>query len=673
MAIRELNDTPANMRLIHVIFKTHLDVGFTDTAQHVVRNYFEHFIPSALDLADEMRRRRGSERFIWTTGSWLIYEYLLQAKGAEKERMEAAIRRGDIAWHGLPFTTHSELNDPELFRAGLSLSAELDRRFERKTIAAKMTDVPGHTRGIVPLLAEAGIRFLHIGVNQASTPPLVPPVFRWQDPGGAEVMVMYHKGYGSLMLVPGLDEGIFFAHTNDNLGPQKPDEVVRIFQTLSKRFPKAEVRASTLDAFAQALERVRGSLPVFTQEIGDSWIHGGATDPTKMARFRELLRLRSKWLDGGQVKAGDAVYKDFSRPLQLVTEHTWGLDEKTHLADSEHYSQESFQAVRATEKFRRFESSWAEQRGYVDAAVGALGDGPLQVEARAALAAIEPQRPSLDGWARVDPYLPFGSGRFTLGFNDQGAIAYFRDREKKRVWANPDHPLGLFTYQSFSSGDYNRFYEQYVVHKRQTASWSVDDFTKPGIEKAGAKSAAWQPKLERLYIRAGDHDERFLVWLSMPSEPVLKFGAPAEIFVEVLVPFETPELTFDVQWFDKQANRLPEASWFSFSPKTTPHGSWAIEKLGEWISPLDVAYNGNRHLHASGKGARWQSEQAHMTISSLDAAMVAPGEPSLLDFNNRRPRLANGMHFLLHDNLWGTNFPMWFGEDARFRFHVAFE
>ena len=31
-----------------------------------------------------------------------------------------------------------------------------------------MTDVPGHTLGIVPLLAEAGVRFLHLGVNTAS-------------------------------------------------------------------------------------------------------------------------------------------------------------------------------------------------------------------------------------------------------------------------------------------------------------------------------------------------------------------------------------------------------------------------------------------------------------------------------------------------------------------------
>ena len=40
---------------------------------------------------------------------------------------------------------------PAVFRAGLSYAQELDRRFGRKTIAAKMTDVPGHTLGMVPL------------------------------------------------------------------------------------------------------------------------------------------------------------------------------------------------------------------------------------------------------------------------------------------------------------------------------------------------------------------------------------------------------------------------------------------------------------------------------------------------------------------------------------------
>ncbi len=122
-----------------------------------------------------MRREGDQNRFIWTTGSWLIYEYLERASRPERDRLEKAIAAGDIAWHGLPFTVHSELMDVGLFRFGLSLSQELDRRYGKVTIAAKASDVPGHTLGIVPLMAEAGIQFLHIGVNPASTPPDVPP------------------------------------------------------------------------------------------------------------------------------------------------------------------------------------------------------------------------------------------------------------------------------------------------------------------------------------------------------------------------------------------------------------------------------------------------------------------------------------------------------------------
>jgi hypothetical protein len=204
-----------HVRKIHLIFKTHLDVGFTDLARNVVANYFTHYIPGAIRLAQELRRAGGLERFVWTTGSWLIYEYLEQGSVEERALMENAIAAGDIAWHGLPFTTHSELMDADLFRFGLSLAQELDGRFGKHTIAAKMTDVPGHTRGIVPLMAEAGLQFLHIGVNGASTPPEVPPQFVWRDPSGAEVMVMYHKDYGDTTVVPGLDEAIAFAHTGD--------------------------------------------------------------------------------------------------------------------------------------------------------------------------------------------------------------------------------------------------------------------------------------------------------------------------------------------------------------------------------------------------------------------------------------------------------------------------
>src|SRR5579871_5641671 len=157
---------------VHLIFKTHLDMGFSDYAGSVVRTYFTQFIPQAVALA---RRTRDSEaRFRWTVGAWLMYHYLEQASAVQRRDFEDAIAAGDIVWHALPFTTHTEMIDASLFRYGLSYSQKLDQRFEHRTIAAKMTDVPGHTRSMIPLLADAGIKLLHIGVNEASTVPDVP-------------------------------------------------------------------------------------------------------------------------------------------------------------------------------------------------------------------------------------------------------------------------------------------------------------------------------------------------------------------------------------------------------------------------------------------------------------------------------------------------------------------
>ena len=130
----------------------------------------DSFIPAAVELA--FRVNTGvQKKFVWTVGSYLIRYYLEHAKPDACARLEQAIRAGFIRWHGLACTTHTELMDRRLLDYDLSISQALDRRFGVTTLAAKMTDVPGHTIGLVPALSNAGIEFLHIGVNASSRVP----------------------------------------------------------------------------------------------------------------------------------------------------------------------------------------------------------------------------------------------------------------------------------------------------------------------------------------------------------------------------------------------------------------------------------------------------------------------------------------------------------------------
>ena len=653
-------------RKIHLIFKTHLDVGFTDFAAEVTRNYFKKYIPAALRVAREMRASGCEERFIWTTGSWLIYEFLEQASPAERMEMEAGILAGDIAWHALPFTTHTELMDAELFRFGLSLSQSLDARFGRHTTAAKMTDVPGHTRAILPLLAEAGVQFLHIGVNPGSTVPSVPGLFRWQAPDGSEVMLMYESGYGSAFEIPGLEDSLAFGHTMDNMGPQSADQIKVVYNDIRRRMPGAQLFASTLTNFGEKLAAIRETLPVVSAEIGDTWIHGVGSDPIKVSRFRELLRLRAEWLKNGRIGYGDRRFVNFNRRLLMVPEHTWGMDEKSFLNDHENYSAAKFQAARGRPNFRKFESSWVEKRAYPQLAVSALEDSPLAQEAAQRLDAIRPRRPDLSAWQPESGKThAIESPSMSLAVDLQSGLPLsLVEKKTGRQWADPAMPLIELSYQTFSAEQYHQFVNTYILPE-QRHGWAEEDFAKPGMEEAGAEARYWDSRQQGIYQR----DSQVLSRLSIDEQALSKYGAPADVYLTCTLDEHAPRLYLDLQWFNKRASRLPEALWFSLRP-LQGEGAWWIEKMGSEISPLEVVENGNRHLHASGRYVTYRERSASFAISALDSPLVAPGQRSLLEFNNNQPDMREGVHFCLYNNLWGTNFPMWFEEDCRFRFII---
>ncbi|OPZ87674.1 MAG: hypothetical protein BWY76_00344 [bacterium ADurb.Bin429] len=684
---------------VHVIFKTHLDIGFTDYAETVVERYLRDYIPAAVRLAREMREA-GGDRFVWTTGSWLIHTYLQQTSERERTAMELAILAGDIAWHGLPFTTHTELMDPTLFDFGLSLSLDLDKRFHRQTLAAKMTDVPGHSIGMVPWMANAGLQFLHIGVNPASRAPDVPPVFIWRHPSGAEVVVMYDKGsYGDVTVLPWMTEALAFAHTGDNCGPQSADAIRAIFARLRDRFPGAEVVASTLDAFARALLPHAGILPVVTSEIGDTWIHGVGSDPWKVAAFRALCRLRARWLAEEPMLGMIPWFQQFSERLLLIPEHTWGLDEKTHLADYRNYARADFEAARERDavpedaipagslyaKFRSsarpprystLAASWEEQRAYLTQAVEAVRPEYAR-QAKASLAEVEPRRLSRDGFV---PVKKSGEARFTNNFYIRfdpatGALVTLEHKASCRAWATVRNPFGLVRYQTFSQDDYDRYLAQYCINMEHAwcSDWAVPDFSKPGMAAAGAESRLWLPALTELLEFRDANDFYFLARLAMPEEAVTRYGAPAEIEIEYAFPASHQAVYLTVQWFNKAACRLPEALWCSFVPRGANQDGWLLDKLGSFISPLDVVKHGNRRLHAVGHGVLYQDDYDRLLLQTEDVPLVAPGEPGLLSFDQKPPNLKHGWHFCLYNNVWGTNFPMWNGEDGRARFGILHE
>jgi Domain of unknown function (DUF5054) len=668
-AAEAADTSPEGVKQVLVMFKCHLDVGFVDTQAAIIHKYFAEFYPRAIEMAQTLRET-GEDRYVWTTGSWLLYEYLKQAKGADAKKMEQAIRRGDIAWHALPFTWQSELLDRSTIQGAIGFSKALDRRFGRKTTGAKMTDVPGHTRGLVGPLHESGVTYLDIGVNSASTPPDVPELFVWRDQGAASIIVMYHRTeYGGVVRIPGSDLAVAVFVRDDNQGPHTIDEIHQIFAKLRQQFPGANVRASNLTDIANAVQKYKDKLPVFTQEIGDTWIHGVASDPTKLARYRELLRLRAEWVKQGKVKPAGPADLAFLSKFSLAVEHTWGTDTKTWL-DFDHYTPQALSEMLPDPKYTTVTGSWVEKRKDIDDSVEAL-PGPLRAEAKSRIKALTPALPELANMTEAELGTLLETQFFRIRIDPKtGAITTLESKTTGARFATEQNPLALFTYQTLSQDDYDRFLKSYITVQ---TDWAPKDFGKPNVGRFGAESRKWNAATTRVWHSQSNDADRIVAQLDLGKQAADVVTAwPEKVFLQIDFARDKPTIEADLTWFNKRANRMPEALWLTFQPEAGDQNRWELSKLERPVSPFDVVLGGNRHIHAVTGPLSYRDEKRSVSIESLDAAVLSLGEMSPIYFSRDQPDLSKGFHYSLFNNAWGTNYVQWFGEDARFRFRLQF-
>lgn len=378
------------LETIYVVFKTHFDIGFTGLAKEIVDSYQGSMLKSVLDTCEATEKNPEGHRYIWTMSSWPLKKSL-ETKDAEMQKRALQLVAEDkLTWHALPFTTHTDFCGIEEFVRGIGIAAQLDLEFGKKHIAAKMTDVPGHTRMLPSLLSKAGIRFLHLGCNACVNPPEVPRCFYWKGPDGSGVTTFYTKGgYGTDLLPPDDWEypvWLALMNTSDNKGPHSAQIIHDIVEEVEKKSPGTKVIVGSLDDFARSFLACEPQLPVIYMDLADSWIHGVGTYPVEVSRIR---RLRKELLNveaalslreistGNQIEKGtreliNAAYEN----ILLFDEHTWGLDTKKSLLPLHNggrvYEKELFLDDKKSGAYRLIEESWKEQSEYVNNAFEAV-------------------------------------------------------------------------------------------------------------------------------------------------------------------------------------------------------------------------------------------------------------------------------------------------------------
>lgn len=673
---------------VYIVSKTHLDLGYTDLAESIRQRYITEFIPKALEVAASLNKD-GKRRFAWTTGSWIIKEALRDGTPEQIAALEEGLKKGYIVPHAFPYTTHTELLDTDTLNYGLDIIKAIDAKFGSNTVAAKMTDVPGHTKALIPLLHKREIKLLHIGVNDSSAVPKVPKTFLWKY-GGGEIVVIYQGTYGENYTNEHIDEVLYFAHTSDNLGPVSYEKALENYERLGKEYPGYEIEASGLNEIAEKLWAVRDKLPVLTEEIGDSWIHGAAADPYKAGALRELIALKNKWIKEGSLSRESDEYINLADNILCLGEHTCGRDVKTYLADYNHYLKKDFNKARAKDKvslsifelfkgyphnwltyknrkkglykkgsYKEAEKSWREQRAYINKAVAFLSPAHKE-EAVKRLSRLLPETPPEMTGEKLSFNREYVIKDTAVSVNENGALTL--SYKGKPVFAAPAGESAL-DYHSFTADDYDFWLTHYTRDFEKTYVWSVPDFARPLLHYTDGKYPAGRFHYKAEDARISLSDKEIIITVRLITEKQLseELGAPRGAYIIYKV--ENGRARAVLEWFDKDANRLTEALFLRFYP-ATPQIKY--KKLGAEVNPYNIVENGNRHL-AAVEGVSFHTDGIRVEIINRHSPLVSLGAGKILRFDNEYESVAkDGLSFVLYDNVWGTNFPLWYSDNAYF-------
>ena len=368
---------PARPWEIHLLPHSHLDIGYTHPQPEVEQIQWAYF-EQAREMAERTQDYPQGARFIWNVeGLWSVERFLKTAPEDARDRFLDAVRKGYIALTGLNASLLSGICRPEELYEHVDGVHLMREQYDIDIDTAMITDVPGYSWGIVPALAQSGIKYLSLGPNFMPNLPhhgdrvgytleaWGDKPFYWLSPSGKEKILfwMSAKGYswfhgwiagtlgicGTEPVIEYLSEltenaypydmvPLRYTISGDN-GPPDPElpEIVRQWNE-KYAYPKMVIN-STGGFMRQFEQRYASLLPIRRGDLTPYWEDGTASSARETALNRgaaeRLVQAAALWtMLRPEAFPAEAFQKAWDDVI-LYSEHTWGAHESISRPDSE--------------------------------------------------------------------------------------------------------------------------------------------------------------------------------------------------------------------------------------------------------------------------------------------------------------------------------------------------
>jgi len=345
---------PVRRWTLFLLHHTHLDIGYTHLQPEVELRQWEH-LERAMNLAKATEGYPEGSRFKWLPeGLWAIDSYLREVNEEKRERFLEAVRRGQVGLDALYGNELTALCRPEELMELVGFARRFSKRYDIPITSAMISDVPGLTWGLVPVLAQNGVNYLSVGPNHGHRIGFTlsqhgDKPFYWISPSGKERILCWvaGKGYAWFHRGPLREEGKLFQYLAEldrngypydmvqvryNIGGDNgpPDEGLADYvKEWNERyaFPRLVI-ATTAECF-QAFEEVYGAeLPELRGDFTPYWEDGAASSAKETAVNRasaeRLVQAETVWSLTSPNAFPAEDFHEAWRNVLLYDEHTWG-------------------------------------------------------------------------------------------------------------------------------------------------------------------------------------------------------------------------------------------------------------------------------------------------------------------------------------------------------------
>ncbi len=348
----EVSLRPVRKWEVYILMHSHNDIGYTDIQPNIAKKQ-AHNVVRALELIEKTKDYPPGARFKWNLEVLMPYEDFRPVATAEQMRQfERAVRDGFIGVDAMYANLLTGVCRGEELLRQFTFATALGRRCGVKVDSMSISDVPGLTWGVVPALAQNGVKYISDGPNYLDRIGYARVTwedkpFWWVGPDGHE-KVLYWAPYF----------GYAFGHTIDHVTDAVQTDLRHLvaehypYDIVQMRWSKGdnglpdervmdEVRqwnarhayprliiATTSEMFHAFQERYGDKLPTFRGDFTPYWEDGAASGAAETAINRHtadrLSQAETLWALRG---AGPYPASDFAaawKNVALWSEHTWG-------------------------------------------------------------------------------------------------------------------------------------------------------------------------------------------------------------------------------------------------------------------------------------------------------------------------------------------------------------